>query len=154
MKKRLFTLALLTCIGLQSIALAEENDTIDSRRHEAERYLQAAPPKEMFADMAEKMAVNVPPPEREKFKQTLTSELNVTAISRAMLEGLVRYFTTEELRALADFYGSPVGKSAMKKFPSYMADLMPTIEREITRAQTKVNKAQASPSATATPTPH
>jgi len=147
MKRRLFTLAVLTSIGLQSTALAQENDTIDARRHEAERYLQAVPPKEMFADMAEKMAANVPPPERDKFKQTLTSELNVTAISRAMFEGLVRYFTTDELKALADFYGSPVGKSAMKKFPSYMADLMPTIEREITRAQTKLNKPQPSPTA-------
>jgi hypothetical protein len=48
---------------------------------------------------------------------------------------LVKYFTPDELEALADFYGSPVGKSAMQKFPSYMAAMMPTLEREIRRAQ-------------------
>lgn len=49
-------------------------------------------------------------------------------------------FTTEELKALADFYGSPVGKSAMQKFGAYMADLMPTMEAEITKAQAKANQ--------------
>lgn len=72
-----------------------------------------------------------------------------------MLEGLVKYFTTDELKALADFYGSPVGKSAMQKFPSYMAALMPTLERETRRAQERAAAARRSttPSApTRTPT--
>jgi hypothetical protein len=109
----------------------------------------------MFADMAEKMAVNWPPPEREKFKKALTSELNVAAVTNGMMQGLVKYFTTDELKALADFYGSPVGKSAMKKFPSYMAELMPTIEREVRRAQERASASQQSPSpsASVTPTP-
>jgi len=42
--------------------------------------------------------------------------------------------------ALADFYGSPVGKSAMQKFGAYMADIMPTIEAEIMKAQAKLNQ--------------
>jgi hypothetical protein len=29
---------------------------------------------------------------------------------------------------LADFYGSPVGKSAMQKFGAYMADIMPVMQ--------------------------
>ena len=153
MKKRLLRSALVTIICLQSTALIAADDTMDTRRREAERYLQALPPKEMFADMAEKMAVNVPPPEREKFKQTLTSQLNIPALSRAMHDALVKYFTADELKALADFYGSPVGKSAMKKFPSYMAELMPKIEREIMKAQAKVNQAQPSVTPTTTPTP-
>jgi hypothetical protein len=41
---------------------------------------------------------------------------------------------------LADFYGSPVGKSAMQKFGTYMADIMPTMEAEIMKAQAKVNQ--------------
>jgi hypothetical protein len=142
----------VTTLCLQS-ALAEQPDTPETRRREAERYLQAVPPKEMFADMAEKMAVNVPLPEGEKFQQTLTSQLDVVALSRAMHDALVKYFTTEELKALADFYGSPVGKSAMKKFPTYMAELMPKIEREIMKAQAKANQAQPSATATSTPTP-
>src|SRR2546423_1041869 len=84
MKKRLLRSALVTIICLQSTALIAADDTMDTRRREAERYLQALPPKEMFADMADKMAVNVPPPEREKVKQTLTAQLNIPAVNRAM----------------------------------------------------------------------
>jgi hypothetical protein len=40
----------------------------------------------------------------------------------------VKHFTAEELQALANFYGSPVGKSAMKKFGQFMADAMPNIQ--------------------------
>jgi hypothetical protein len=145
MKKGLFGFALLTAICLQSVAFAAAPDTPETRRREAGRYLQAVTPKEMFEEMAQRMAENIPPAEREKFKQTLTTQLDIPSLTRAMHDGLVKYFTTDELKALADFYGSPVGKSAMKKFPTYMAELMPRIEREVMRAQAKVNQPQPSP---------
>ena len=88
------------------------------------------------------MSVNVPPAEREKFKAVLTSSLDVDALTRAMTDAMVKHFTTEELRALADFYGSPVGKSAMKKFGAYMADVMPALQSEIMKAQNKANPGQ------------
>jgi hypothetical protein len=53
---------------------------------------------------------------------------------------MVKHFTTEELKALADFYGSPVGKSAMQKFGAYMADLMPIIQAEMMKAQAKLSR--------------
>ena len=146
MKKQLLKSALLATICLQSAALIAAIDTQEARRSEAQRYLEAAPPKAMFEDMAEKMAVNLPPSEREKFKQTLTSQLNIAAVTKAMSDALVKHFTTDELKALADFYGSPVGKSAMQKFAGYMAELMPTIEREIRKAQEKANQPQPTPS--------
>jgi hypothetical protein len=150
MKKRMLKSALVTIICLQSAGLIAATDTPETRRREAERYLEAVPPKAMFEEMAEKMAVNFPPSEREKFKQTLTSQLNIPALAKAMSDALVKYFTTDELKALADFYGSPVGKSAMHKFADYMTELMPTIEREIRRAQEKANRPQPTPS----PAPH
>jgi hypothetical protein len=146
MKKRMLISALATTICLQSPALIAATDTNETRRHEAERYLEAVPPKAMFEEMAEKMAVNFPPSEREKFKQTLTSQLNIPFLAKAMGDALVKHFTTEELKALADFYGSPVGKSAMHKFADYMTDLMPKIESEIRKAQARVNRPQPTPS--------
>jgi hypothetical protein len=66
--------------------------------------------------------------------------LDVPALTKAMTDAMVKNFTTEELKALADFYGSPVGKSAMQKFGAYMTDLMPTMQAEIMKAQAKVNQ--------------
>ena len=88
------------------------------------------------------MATNLPADQRQQFKQMLTKDLDIAALSKAMTDAMVKHFTTEELKALADFYGSPVGKSAMQKFGAYMADLMPVIEAEMMKAQAKVNQSQ------------
>lgn len=139
MQKQLFVLAVLTLCTSSTFVLGAA-DTPETRRREAERYLQATPPKAMFEDIADKMAANLPPAEREKFKQTLTSQLDIQALTKAMTDAMIKHFTTDELKALADFYGSPVGKSAMQKFGVYMADLMPTIQAEVMKAQAKANQ--------------
>ncbi len=71
---------------------------------------------------------------------------HIAALTKAMIDSMVKHFTTEELKALADFYGSPVGKSAMQKFGAYMADIMPAIEAEIMKAQAKLNQSMPSQS--------
>ncbi|MGB9475356.1 MAG: hypothetical protein WCE87_09835, partial [Candidatus Udaeobacter sp.] len=59
MRKYTFSLTILTLI--MSCALAfSASDTPETRRREAERYLQATPPKALFEDMADKMAANLP----------------------------------------------------------------------------------------------
>jgi len=90
--------------------------------------------------MAEKMAANLPPDQREQFKRVMTTQLDIAALTKAMTGAMVKNFTTEELKALADFYGSPVGKSAMQKFGTYMADIMPALQAEIMKAQAKLNQ--------------
>jgi hypothetical protein len=66
MQKQIFALAILAlCTSTFVLGAA---DTPETRRREAERYLQATPPKALFEDMADKMAANLPPAEREKFK--------------------------------------------------------------------------------------
>ena len=114
-------------------------DTPETRRREAERYLQVSPPKALFEDMADKMAENLPLDQREQFKRVMTTQLDIAALTKAMLDAMVKNFTTDELKALADFYGSPVGKSAMQKFGAYMADIMPVMQAEIMKAAAKMN---------------
>jgi hypothetical protein len=87
MQKQIFTLAILTLCTSSTFVLGA-TDTPETRRREAERYLQATPPKAMFEDMADKMAANLPPAEREKFKQTLTSQLDVPALTKAMTDAI------------------------------------------------------------------
>ncbi len=118
-------------------------DTPNNRLLEAERYLLATPPQEMFSDMAEQMAKNMAEPEREAFRTMMTKHLDVPKLTEAMKEAMVKHFTAEELKALADFYGSEVGKSAMKKFGTYMSEVMPAIQAEVLKAQTKANREQA-----------
>ena len=137
MKQQFFLIVLTLCA---SLPLLGATDTPETRRHEAERYLQAVPPKALFEDMSDKMATNLPADQRQQFKQMMTKDLDIAALNRAMTDAMVKHFTAEELKALADFYGSPVGKSAMQKFGAYMADLMPVIQAEMMKAQAKMGQ--------------
>ena len=116
------------------------DDSPERRKQEAARYMEATPPQALFADMAEQMAKNMPPEQRDVFKTTLTKHLDIAAISSAITEAMERNFTADELQALANFYGSPVGKSAMRKFGTYMADVMPAIQAEMAKAMAKTNR--------------
>src|SRR6266481_211756 len=140
MKKQSLT-AMILLIGVATLVYSAP-DTPETRRHEAERYLQATPPKALFEDMADKMAMNLPADQRQQFKQMMTTGLDIAALSKAMIDAMVKHFTTEELKALADFYGSPIGKSAMQKFGAYMADVMPALQAEMMKAQAKLNQSQ------------
>ena len=115
-------------------------DTPQSRKEAAERYAQASDLPKMMGDMTENMARTLPPEKREGFKKLLMKHVRIEALSDAMVASMVRNFTTRELNALADFYGSPEGRSAMSKFGAYMADVMPAIQAEMRRA---VAEAQA-----------
>ncbi|HYC72553.1 MAG TPA: DUF2059 domain-containing protein [Opitutaceae bacterium] len=119
---------------LMAGSLLAVDDSPASRATQADRYLQAASAKEMFADLANEMSKSMPPDQRAEFQALMTRHLNVTQLESDMKTAMVRHFTAEELQALADFYGSPVGKSAMKKMGGYMTELMPLIQAEVGRA--------------------
>ena len=136
MKQKLVFLLLLTFSAWSPLFSAA--DSPEARRKEAERYLQVSPPKALFEDMADKMAETVPADQREQFKKVMTTQVDIAALSKAMVDAMVKNFTTDELKALADFYGSPVGKSAMQKFGAYMADIMPVVQAEIIKAAGKM----------------
>src|SRR5437773_1821228 len=129
MKQKLVLLLVLTLSAWSPVFSAA--DAPETRRKEAERYLQVSPPKALFEDMADKMAATLPADQREQFKKVMATQLDIAALTKAMTDAMVKDFTTDELKALADFYGSPVGKSAMQKFGAYMADIMPVVQAEI-----------------------
>ena len=130
MQKQILALAVVTLFASSALVISG-TDTAETRRREAERYLQVSLPKALFEDMADKMAANLPPDQREQFKRVMRTQLDIAALTKAMTDAMVKNFTTDELKALADFYGSPVGKSAMQKFGAYMADIMPVVQAEI-----------------------
>jgi hypothetical protein len=73
MNRSIVTFALLfSIISLWDLIGQGVADTPQNRRREAERYLQATPPKALFADLAEKGAMNLPPEDRQKFKDMMS----------------------------------------------------------------------------------
>ncbi len=135
-QKLLFLLILAFCASLPVLGAT---DTPETRRREAERYLQVNPPKALLDDVVDKMAANLPPDQRDQFKRVMTTQFDLAALTKASMDAMVKNFTTDELKALADFYGSPIGKSAMQKVGAYMADIMPAVQAEIMKAAAKMN---------------
>jgi hypothetical protein len=118
-------------------------DTTENRRIEAERYIVAADTKQMLSSMADGLAMNMKPEDRDGFRQMMTKFVNIDVINNASLESMVKHFTIDELSALADFYDLPVAKTAMLKMGVYMAEIMPVIQAEMLRAAGEVQLAQA-----------
>jgi hypothetical protein len=71
----------------------------------------------------------------------MTEELDLEQVKDAMVASMVKHFTVGEINALTAFYGSAEGKSVMKKFGLYMADLMPVVQAETNKAMARAKQA-------------
>jgi hypothetical protein len=140
MKRILMAIGILLICQL---ALAEElPDTPGNRLAAAERYLEVVPMDEMIADSVKKTSMNLPENQRRAYVNFMTQSVRVDVFGRAAVASMARHFTVRELNALADFYGSPEGRSVMKKFGDYMADIMPVLQQELQRGYQKYQATQ------------
>ncbi len=91
----------------------------------------------MMNDMSAKMAETLPENRHDQFKALLTKHLDMGRVTAAIKVAMVKTFSADELKALADFYGSDVGKSPMAKMGAYMAEVMPSTMNEVQSALEK-----------------
>lgn len=73
------------------------------------------------------------PGNRSEFIAAMRKVVRVDKIEEIAKRSMLKTFTTDELNALADFYSSKDGASAMKKLGVYMGDIMPPLMQEIER---------------------
>ncbi len=121
MKTVIFFMAtFLICSSVWALDDTPENRTVQAQRHIADTL------PELFDDLAEQISRKLEPSKRQEFKDLIKKSVDLDTISNTMEEALVKHFSADELEAMADFYSSPIGKSAMKKFPAYYADFIQT----------------------------
>lgn len=125
-------LTLLACACLAAPALAQ--DDLSAKRAAAVRYSKAVPTAQMMEDVLAELGKQLPPADAEAFIGTMRKLISVDRIESIAIEAMTRTFTLEEINALADFYSSTHGASAMKKFGSYLQVTMPALMQEIQRA--------------------
>lgn len=73
----------------------------------------------------------------------MSEYLDVDAYTEIMKAAMARHFTANELEAMADFYSSPAGKSAMGKMGAYMGDVMPAALAEVQKAIARMQADEA-----------
>jgi hypothetical protein len=127
-------------------------DNPENRTVVAKRYLEVMPPKELLHEVSNRVAPTLPEKDRKIFTDVMSSTGLEQAANRISLDGLVKYFTVDELNAMVAFYGSPTGKSAYKKFAPYMGEIMPQIQQEVKKAVVEAQK-QQDPKGAQTPQP-
>lgn len=128
-------LALLVSFFTGAAFAADVPDTHGNRLAAARSYLEVVSMKDMMRDMVSESTKNLPENIRPSYIQYMTKTIRVEVLESTALASMAQHFTVKELKALAAFYGSPEGRSAMKKFGAYMADVMPVIQQEMLRAQ-------------------
>ena len=126
---------LLLGFAAQTASAQSLPDNPANRQAQADRYMQAVPTKEMFATMTKAVLGQMPAgAQRDKMEKMLSSGIDLDAINHAQKDALIKHMTADELKALADFYNSPAGKSAMSKMGDVMADLQPVMQQQIMKA--------------------
>lgn len=128
-------LIVVPVIWLTIVPAMALDDTPANRAAQADNYLSVVPPQSMMDNLATKIAAAVPEGQRATFINLMTKNLDINAVRDLMRASMIKNFTPDELKALADFYGSPIGKSAMAKMGDYMADAMPRLVVELQKAQ-------------------
>ena len=134
---------ILTVLLLATQLYAKEKrieDSTANRISEANRYLSVMPPKYMLIDFVSKMSAQIPEEQQKTFNDLMIKNMDLDRFSLIIRDSMVKHFTAEELAALADFYSSPLGRSAMSKFGDYMAEAMPQIQSIMIEAAQKTQK--------------
>lgn len=126
-------IALLLSFSTLSFA-SEILDTPANRKIAAERYMTVVSMENMMSDVITQSAKNIPEQQRSRFINLMTQYVRLDVLEREALSSMIKHFSVKELNALADFYGSPEGQSAVKKLGVFMADVTPLIQQEIFRA--------------------
>jgi hypothetical protein len=130
----LVCLSAIVCpAAAQTKPAAVTADTPANRLAAAKRYLKAVPPMEMVKESVEQLAQRLPEDRRAEFREALAKVLLSDRIEKITLDAITKHFTVREINALAAFYGSPEGRSIGKKFSVYMADVMPSIQEELSK---------------------
>jgi len=106
-------------------------DDQNTRLAAAKRYAKAYSLSKVLHDSIDQIANSLPEEIRPKFVYFMEKNIDVDKLEIITLNIMVKHFTAEELTALADFYGSPVGKSILEKFMPFTADVQIPLMQEI-----------------------
>ncbi len=131
--KTAFFVSAAIALGVCASAVSAQDSSAD-RQAAAARYMSVVPMSKMLEDSFAELAKQLPEDKRAGFIAKMRQTVRADALERIALDSMVKTFTTDELNALADFYGSKPGRSAMQKFGIYMGQVMPAIQAEIQRA--------------------
>jgi len=97
----------------------------------ADRYLKAVPMQKMMEDTYQEMAKQVPAEKRAQFISDMRSVIKTDRLQSIARDAMLKTFSADEMNAMADFFASKHGASAMAKYGAYMGQVMPAVMQEV-----------------------
>lgn len=116
------TLAAVAIILLSAIAWALD-DTQENRSREADRYFIKYPLQTRLQQPIEESAHSLPAGVRQKYRDLVVMNFDITTLEKAMKDSMIKHFTADELKALADSDDPAVRKSIVQKSDAYMSEV-------------------------------
>jgi len=134
---RALLVGLLLLMGSGAFA-ADDVDTPETRRAAAVRYSKVSDFEKQFVAGLEAGLQNLPAEQKGEVILLMKKHLQLDVIESLMVDAMVKTFTTQELDALATFYASGPGKSAMDKMQPFMSSMLPQIQAEMARTLARI----------------
>ena len=120
--KALCTIALASLLTISNVHAA---DIPDDKRTEIERMLRLTGTEQMFDQIMNQTLAHLSSSITEVpdgFWEEFRTELNTRDLIEQIIPLYDKYYTLEDLRAINDFYGSPVGRKVMATLPQIMQE--------------------------------
>lgn len=115
-------------------------DTAENRAAAADRYLSVMPMTQIIDDVFTELAKQPPYNKQPQLIEQIKKVYRVDFVEKVSQEAMIKIFTADEINAMADYYGSKSGSSAMRKFGAYMGQVMPIIQAEARRTIEELKK--------------
>lgn len=120
------SLALLTLVSLVSLACNTPDkplpDNEENRLSMAKVVIRAYPSASYGAALKQRLAKMAGNAVADETRESLLAAVSPVEIERKRIELLVKNFTAEELKALAEFAATPAGRGALEKLPNFEQD--------------------------------
>jgi hypothetical protein len=113
---------------------SDQADTPETRMAAAKRYYSTVDSKKLLDQSFRAGVASLPEDKRAEALALAKAHFHVEDLTAVAIEALVKNFSTDELNAMADFYGSAEGQSILAKYPTYLAEVMPAMLAEVKRA--------------------
>lgn len=142
-------LVALVLLAAAPAALAQTADTPENRLAAAGRYAATFDFSEMLTQSFQAVAQSLPPDQRDEFIRQASAMFDFDELTEFMKKTMAATFTVGELDKLADFYGTPEGKSIARKMPQMMSIVAPYMQQQtikaIQRYMEEIKKKRAGP---------
>jgi hypothetical protein len=131
LRQYLFVLAIIVS---QYPATGIAEDTLGARLAAAERYASSIDFDHWYEEFLGFELRKLDDRQRIGALKLIKEELRPQTVRNIIVNAMVQVYTAEELNALADFYATPLGRSALQKMPQAYKVMAPAIEQEVSRA--------------------